>query len=345
MRRFHQLTWIPGASLMVLFILMSISSQRIAAQMPPRAPATLPPVSVARASYKPIYPSAPIRPREQVTSPSVMVNVTPELKKTITVRELGILPGEDPFTFSSSTATRNAALKMLPIAHLSAVSQEKIRFVLSDVALYRRCPVYISVADQDIFRFLLQHPDVVINIWEIMEISQIKLTPLDPTRYHLQDNAGTKGTLEILYHDPQKILIYVNGTYEGVPFPGKVQGNGLIMLQHQPITDAEGHKLLAIRVDSFVRLQGGGASLLTRTFQPMVGRIADHNLDQTLGFVDVLCRTASLNGPGVVRLGQRLKNVPPTVREQFGTHAMRLNNILEIELYGSQQPLPMNAKN
>jgi hypothetical protein len=56
---------------------------------------------------------------------------------------------------------------------------------------------------------------------------------------------------------------------------------------------------------------------LTKTFQPAVGKVADNNFLQTVGFLGSLSRTAETNTRSVQRLAQKLNGVQPEVREEF----------------------------
>jgi hypothetical protein len=71
------------------------------------------------------------------------------------------------------------------------------------------------------------------------------------------------------------------------------------------------------RLDAFVNIEPGGMEFLTKTFQPVVGKVADGNFVQTAWFVGSLSRTAEVNQSGMQRLAGKLTKVKPEVRQQF----------------------------
>jgi hypothetical protein len=70
-------------------------------------------------------------------------------------------------------------------------------------------------------------------------------------------------------------------------------------------------------------LDNGGLELLSKAFQPVIGRVVDNNFTQTIGFVGCLCRTAEVNPNGVKRLAKKLTMVQPPIRNQFAELAQQ----------------------
>jgi hypothetical protein len=83
------------------------------------------------------------------------------------------------------------------------------------------------------------------------------------------------------------------------------------------VLEPDGRYYVTSRLDAFVHIEHGGVELLTKTFQPVVGRVADVNFLQTAGFLGDLSRTAEVNTGGMQRLADKLTRVRPEVREKF----------------------------
>ena len=47
--------------------------------------------------------------------------------------------------------------------------------VLSNVSVFRRLPTKVMDCDPDMYLFLVRHPDVVVDIWELMKLSRMQL--------------------------------------------------------------------------------------------------------------------------------------------------------------------------
>ena len=75
---------------------------------------------------------------------------------------------------SSGTAQREA-IRSIPTSKLDAAGRVKVAAVLNNVTLYRRMPIRAVPCDPDLHLFLIRHPDVIVNIWEVLGVAQLKL--------------------------------------------------------------------------------------------------------------------------------------------------------------------------
>lgn len=191
--------------------------------------------------------------------------------------------------------------------------------------MYRRLPVEIITCEKELYDFMTYHPDTMINIWQLMKVSKMELQEFAPERFHLKDQAGTECVVEVIHRSNDMLLIYADGAYEGFPFPKKVTGRGLIVLQNQPMKGSMGENLLALRLDAFMQIENNGVEALAKTFQPLVGKVADHNLNEVAGFLGTLSRATVSNGSAVASLAKRLDKITPEVRMEFTEVALLLS--------------------
>lgn len=246
----------------------------------------------------------------------------------------------DPLQADTTKAGRKKAAQEIPWQELSPQIQEKVRSVLSNQSMYRRLPIQTIPCEEDLFEFITRHPDVVVNLWQVMEISKIQLKEIGTDKFYMEDQAGTRGIIECLYRGNRYMLIHVLGTYEGVPFPRKVTGSGILILRYLPVVNVAGQRQLAIRLDAFMQIDNNGVDFLARTFQSIVGKVADNNFCQTVGFMGVLSRTVCYNGRGMKEFSQRLEKVRPEVREAFGNLSLAIYLRTE-QQWQSHGPLPV----
>ena len=232
--------------------------------------------------------------------------------------------GEDPLKASSSRAAQEEALQSLPSEKLDAEARAKVDAVLSNVSLFRRLPVRVIQCDPDFYLLLVQHPDIVVNIWRLLGVTRMSVEQTGSTTFRVADGTGTVGTLEYLYQSPDTQVVYADGTYEGPLFGKTIHCKTLAILKSGYVLEADGRYYITTRLDAFMNVQNLGAEILAKTFQPLVCRAADINFTQTAGFVGSLSHTAELNPRGIQRLSGRLVKVPADVRQQFAETADRI---------------------
>ena len=189
--------------------------------------------------------------------------------------------------------------------------------VINNTSIYRRLPTQSIDCDPDLFVFLLRNPEVVVDIWRVMGITNMTLDRSGPDRYRAADGQGTTGIVDFAYRSSDLHVIYSEGTYDGPMYPTKLRGQCVIVLKSSYARDANGHMHVTNRLDAFLRIENLGAEIVAKTLQPLLGKTADHNFSETSSFVGSLSHTAETNPNGVGRLAQKLNHVEPQVRQQF----------------------------
>ena len=89
--------------------------------------------------------------------------------------------------------------------------------------------------DPEMFNFLFQHPEIVIDVWRMMGISQVSLEKLPGGAYRGTDGAGTTGVVRFLHTNfgpnAQNVaVIFADGTYEGKPFVKPLKAQSILLL-------------------------------------------------------------------------------------------------------------------
>jgi hypothetical protein len=223
----------------------------------------------------------------------------------------------DPYRASTSRAARLNAIQAIPVEKLDAPSRAKVASVLSNISIFRRMPIGVVACDPDLYLFMVQQPDVVINIWEVMKISRMRMRQVGPDVYHVTDSAGTAATVEYLYRSHDTHLVYAEGTYEGPLTTRPVKGRCLMVLRTGYVRETDGRYYVTSRLDAFLSVERGGVELLTKTLHPLIGYVADNNFLQSVAFLGSLSRTAELNARGVGRLATKLAHVQPELRHRL----------------------------
>jgi hypothetical protein len=218
---------------------------------------------------------------------------------------------------STSETARRDAVRSIPLDKLSAEDRAKVESVLTNVSIFRRMPVRVVDCDPDMYLFLVRHPDVVVNIWEVFRISQLRLRETDDGQFRVVETDGATVSFKFVHQSHDVHVVYGEGIYQGSLLPRAVKGRGVLVLKTGYVRETNGRYYVTSRLDSFVSIEPAGAELVTKTMSPVLGKTVDSNFVQTLAFLGSLSRTAEVNSRGVQRLGEQLTHVQPDVRKRF----------------------------
>jgi hypothetical protein len=223
---------------------------------------------------------------------------------------------QSPESGSSTRSNRDQATKLIPYSQLNVPTREKISEVVESASLYRRLPINSITADPDYFRFLVRYPEVVVNIWQLMGITQMTTARTGPFTLDTDDGAGTQSTLDLIYGNENLHVFYGQGAYEGPVFKRKINGRCVLILRTDYRQDQQGQSHVVNQMDVFLKLDNVGANLVAKTIQPIVGSTADQNFLDSLKFLQRLNETTVQNGPGVQHMANRLQ-LDDDVRQKF----------------------------
>ena len=219
-------------------------------------------------------------------------------------------------TGSSGKQFRQQGIEAVPFQALNKDTAAKLKPVLDKPSIYRRLPTMAIECDQDYFRFLIRHPEVVVEIWKLMGVTKMDTTRTGPYRLTSDDGAGTLSDLELVYGDGEKHIFYGTGTYEGPLLRRKLSGKCVLVLQTQHAIHEDGKPKAVNQLDVYLKVDNVAAGAIARTLQPLVGPTADHNFVESLRFVERLHTTTVRNGQGVQLMGERL-DLQPEVLQGF----------------------------
>ena len=217
---------------------------------------------------------------------------------------------------SSGRQFKEEGIEAVPFSRLNEDTQAKLKPVLEKPSIYRRLPKMAIECDQDYYRFLIRHPEVIVEIWKLMGVTKMDTTRTGPFQLQSDDGAGTLSDLELVYGDGQKHIYYGTGTYEGSLLRRKLSGRCVLVLQTQHVTDENGKPKAISQLDVFLKVDNVAAGAIARTLQPLVGPTADHNFVESLKFIKRLHDTTVRNGPGVQLMGNQL-DIQPAVLKGF----------------------------
>jgi hypothetical protein len=227
-----------------------------------------------------------------------------------------------PADATSSSEARDDATRRIPWTRLPESQRRDVEFVVKNTSIYRRLPTRVVDCDPDLFTFLLQRPDVVVNVWQLMGISQVSLERVSDQSFRGSDGAGTTGNVRYVYTDwgpdaRNLAVVYADGAYDGKPFLTPLRAQSVMLLQSGAVQETDGRRYVTVRVDSFVHIDKLGVELVAKTVQPWLTKTADDNFVQTVDFLSTFSRTAERNPQGMRRMAARLRGVDEPTRGEL----------------------------
>ncbi|PHR92469.1 MAG: hypothetical protein COA78_33450, partial [Blastopirellula sp.] len=222
-------------------------------------------------------------------------------------------------------AERTAAISQIPFEKLNQETRNSLHQVIDNPSIFRRLPVQVIDCDPTMYRLLIRYPEIVVNIWELMGITNVSVERTGPYRFHADDGAGTVSDVDLVYGNQDTHIFYASGYYNGPLAPGKVTANCVLILKSGYTTTQEGKELVSNRLDFFVRFDNKGADLLARTLSPLIGKTADYNFSEASAFLGKISQSAENNLAGIHSLSGKLTKITPELRAQFTETATLIN--------------------
>ncbi len=214
----------------------------------------------------------------------------------------------------SSRELRASALAALPMARLTPAARQRISDIVERPTLFRHLPTQSIDCDPELFIFIARHPEVLVGIWEVMGITQVRTERIDDFRMKARDGSGTNCTVDLVYGDRSTHVFVTDGYYDGKMVATPITGKGVFILRTSYETRADGLVIIDGTIDCFVQFDNLGADLIARSLGPLIGRSADNNFAETAKFIDQVGRTARTNPEGFQDLAITLPQVDEETR-------------------------------
>jgi hypothetical protein len=241
-------------------------------------------------------------------------------------------------TSDSSDKTRIEATRAIPFARMNEEAQRKVLSVVENPSLFRRLPTKTVDCDPDLYLFLVRNPEVVLNVWQLMGVSNMTAKRIGTYAWEGNDGAGTKCNVELVYGTDNLHILYGDGFYEGPLLKKKMYGRCVLVLRSEAQRGPDQRIYMGSQLDIFLVVDNAGIDLLTRTLGPMVGTTAEANFEESAKFVSRLSQTAETNAAGMHRLSEKLTMCEQPVRDQFSQVATIVNQRAAVRSTTSDVP-------
>ena len=224
--------------------------------------------------------------------------------------------GQQGSRLRKSRPAGNAVLEGLPTEQLTLPARKKIEDVVSRPSIHREVPARTITCDKDLYTHMIQHPEIVVNIWQLMGITELRLKRTEPFTYKATDGAGTSSNLELIYSRPELHIFYAEGSYAGKWLVQPLKGRCVVILRSDFAIE-RGRPHVQHRIEVFIRLEEVAADVLARTLKPLIGKLIQYNFEQSSGFIEQIHEVAENRQPGMDRMISRMTHVEPVVKDRF----------------------------
>jgi hypothetical protein len=229
---------------------------------------------------------------------------------------------------ANSTAAQQQAERELLSRPLPQRARARVQDVLNDACFFRRPASDRIACDPNFYRFVLSRPDVVVDIWRVLGVSDIRLRQTGPDQYFADDGSGTTTRLEYLYRGEGSYIVYAEGTYTGPLALRTMRGSAVLHLQTSHSVGADGRPQVTHRLDVFLRLHNLGAELVARGMTSQLGTMTDRNFREVSTFLQSLAGRIEADADWSDRLAANLTGVSDDTRLEFarvvaGMHAQQ----------------------
>jgi hypothetical protein len=229
----------------------------------------------------------------------------------------------------------DATLRTIPFQSLPAPAAQAVQEVMDNPSFFRQLPPRVLECDPDLMKFMVRHPEVMVNIWEMIGITNITTVRTGARTFFADDGAGTKCKCELIYSDDQLHIYYGTGDYDGMLTPRPVKGRVVCVLRSQPhpAMQTPSRPMITNRMEVFLKVDNLGADLLTRTLAPLVGKVTEHNFEETSRFVSQLSDFCATYPMAAQRLAEQLTVADESIRQEFESIATRISEKRSLPAY------------
>ncbi len=244
---------------------------------------------------------------------------------------------------ASSRKTQDDAMRRIPFNQLNPAAAQNIREVVDRPSFFRRMPTQAFACDQELFTFLVRYPEVLVNIWDLMDITKVTVDRNSPYVFTGQDGAGTTCKCDLVYGTPEVHIYHGIGHYKGSMAPREITGKCVCVLHSTHTQPQSAGNRVTGTMDVYLKLDNLGADLITRTLGPFVGKTADYNFVESAKFVSQISEVCERNPVAAQNLASRLSKIRPEVRQQFATIAANISATstpsVDAHQFASTEPL------
>ena len=235
---------------------------------------------------------------------------------------------------SSSLLGIRKAKAGVPVRGMHPTSQARVQSILKNLSIYRRLPEIRCQADPRVLDYFLDNPDVAVEIWRTLGVSNVRMTRLGPGQYTADDGQGSRGNLTVVYRDAGQQVIVCSGQFVNPVSKKPIDAEAVIHFRHRSERSRDGQAFVRQDATMFVALPSNTVEAVARAISPVSNRLADKNFEEVSLFVRMMSVAMSEQPDWIQSLADRMTEVPTASRDEM----MHLASTLHGEATGRPMP-------
>jgi hypothetical protein len=207
----------------------------------------------------------------------------------------GVAPAQEPYSpyrlVNFETVSRPARQGwQAMLDQLSGEWRTAVDRVIQRPTLTAQSPPDSFAINDELYRWMLDHPDRVALAWRRMRVPAVEITPLDNGSFSWRDDKGSELVWRTLARVPEGRLWYAEGKVRPGALLPLVPVRAVAVLRHEVQRSASGRTTVHHQVDAYMQTDSKFANLVTRLLGPAAPKMAEDGAEQMLYFFSGVAR-------------------------------------------------------
>lgn len=249
---------------------------------------------------------------------------------------------------TSGWGQKQKAIRALPLNGLNPQQRAKADLVLRSISQFRKLPAIQTPIEPAVFHMFLNHPDVAVSLWRVMEISDFKLWQTGAANFEADAGDGSRGSADYLYRDNQQCLIACDGIYQNPLLSKPIQARALVHLRYQFQSSKPGEPpILTQEISTFISFPSTAVKTVAKVISPVTNKIMDRNCLEITVFLKVMSDSMQTRPQWVREMASQMDGVLPARRAELSELAAAVNTqakARDIQGYLRQSNLSANPR-
>jgi hypothetical protein len=203
-------------------------------------------------------------------------------------------PSEAPADLPLPMVTLDALPLGIPLDRLDEAARPRAEAVLGSTLFAQRVTGLRCRSREEIFRFLVDHPDFATAVARALRLAEYRVTALDEG-YWGDDARGARGLIRLLHADEGRRLFHLQGEYDARDLP-TIHGQMLVLLEFRHEPDPAGGTVAEVSLTGHLRLDtpvvGALAAVVVALGRPAVERAVERKVRRFFRTVERVSRWA-----------------------------------------------------
>ena len=165
--------------------------------------------------------------------------------------------------------------------------------------------------------YFVQHPDVSVALWRVLEISACELYQTGPTTFEADAHDGSVGAFEVVHDGPREKVVLVAGQFKSPVLSDPIEATALFHLKTRPVLGPDGAGYAVGEASLFIAFPSRAVGAAAKLISPVTNVILDRNFEEVCLFAHLMDRSMATRPLWVESLAARMDGVLPRRRVEL----------------------------